>query len=412
MIDMQHHCWANGCLSPSRNYGVMPTRSLIAAPLENQLTPERAAELELAGQALAADIAEAWDRFQLALHTGDKATVQALHLTAKRSDSSVNYSAFIADFHRLTRYFAQASAITPSKIAPELIQVRPGRWTERLFKIARAYWSMPYSKGYGRRLRFLVMDQAHNALIGIIGLQSPPADLSCRDQYLNLPAERKLQTVNSTLDAYTIGAVPPYNRLIGGKLVAGLLCSASIRRAYWRQYGATVTTQRRQRLPQTLLAITTASAFGRSSIYNRLSFGEYRITKSLGYTKGYGTLHLEHIYPRLADWLKQNDLLTPAGFGNGPKVRWQNISRALTTLGLPTKYLRHGLRREVFITELVQNLREACHGETPIPIEFDDISWATHWRSRWCLPRIERQPDWADFDAHDEILRALCGNAL
>ena len=357
---------------------------------------------------LHSDISTAWLHCRKAVATGDKSAIRDLHLRAKAADVPVSYECLQADLKRLRKYFPQAAKIDPDRISPVIIPVRPRTREERLFKVMRGYWSMPYSKGYGRRLRFLVMDAFHEAVIGIIGLQSPSADLACRDEYLRVPRGQKLAVVNNTLDAYTVGASPAYAPLLAGKLVAGFLHSNVIRQEYWRTYGGKFTTQLNERIPQPLLAITTASAFGRSSIYNRLKDCNRTLAKPLGYTKGFGTLHLEELYPRMVDWLKSNDRYVPAGFGNGPKVRWQNIMRTLMDLGLHREHLEHGLRREVFIFELVHNLLDVCQsGATPDVASFDDQVWADFWKNRWCLPRVRRVPDWYEFDAHIDLARAL-----
>ncbi|MBD9435728.1 DUF4338 domain-containing protein [Pseudoxanthomonas sp. PXM03] len=358
--------------------------------------------------ALSEDIAAAWRNCRQAVASGDKAAIRELHLSAKAADKSVNYEILRLDLRRLRSYFPQAAKIEPHRIEPILVPVRPRSREEHLFKIMRGYWSMPYSKGYGRRLRFLVMDAFHEAVIGIIGLQSPSADLACRDEYFRVSKEKKLAVVNNTLDAYTVGASPTYAPLLAGKLVAGFLHSNVIRQEYWRSYGGRRTTQLNQRIPQPLLAITTASAFGRSSIYNRLRQGNKVLAKPLGYTKGFGTLHLEELYPRIADWLKAHERHVPAGFGNGPKVRWQNIMRALIDLGLSREHLEHGLRREVFIFELVHNLTAVCQSDaTPEVTSFDDREWGNYWKERWCIPRAARDADWQEFDAKSALLQAL-----
>lgn len=353
-------------------------------------------------------IKAATKRVRRAVMSDDKDVLKALHVRAKIADSLTDYDNLRRMFSRLRRYFPQSVRIDPARISPCVIPVMPDSLEEKLFKIARGYWSMPYSKGYGRRMRFLVMDAHHEALIGIIGLQSPSADLACRDQYLDVPRETKLSVVNNTLDAYTVGATPAYAPLLAGKLVAGFLCSPRIRQEYWRTYGNRETTQLKQRIPQPLLAITTSSAFGRSSIYNRLRNADRALGKPLGYTQGFGTLHLEEVYPMMVQWLRQEDKYVPAGFGNGPKVRWQNICNTLVGLRLPMEHLSHGIRREVFLFELVDNLLDVCrHGATPDPIAFDDSEWGEYWLERWALPRARRNPDWYEFDAPSMLRRAL-----
>jgi hypothetical protein len=354
------------------------------------------------------DIELSWRLCREAIATGDKAAIRGLHQVAKEQDALTNYENLRSDLKRYASYFPSGAYIDPELIDPELVPVRPRSLEERLFKIVRGYWSMPYSKGYGRRLRFIVMDRHHKAVIGIIGLQSPSADLACRDEYLGVPKEDKLKVVNNTLDAYTIGATPTYAPLLAGKLVAGMLHAPIVQQEYWRAYGNKRTTQLRERIPQPLLAITTASAFGRSSIYNKLRNEDRLLAKPLGFTKGFGTFHLEALYPRITKWLEQRERCVPAGFGNGPKVRWQNIMRALVDLKISRDYLEHGLRREVFIFELVNNLQDVCQRHSlPDPAHFDTEQWVKHWKSRWCLPRVERDPSWYESDSLGALRQAL-----
>ena len=358
--------------------------------------------------ALIRAIQAAWSECRAAVEANDKAKLRALHLQAKAHDTTADFVTLRKEFRRLRRYFPNPTRIEPSEIRPRVIPIRKHSLEERLFKVARGYWSMPYSKGYGRRLRFLVMDEAHDAVIGIIGLQSPSADLACRDEYLGVHRDAKLDVVNQTLDAYTVGATPAYAPILGGKLIAGYLCSPIIRQEYWRTYVHKLTTQLRRRSGLPLLAITTASAFGRSSIYNRLRHEERLLARPLGYTRGFGTIHLEGVYPRMVEWLKRQGRFVPPGFGNGPRVRWQNISNALTGLGASTRWLEHGLRREVFIVELVENFLDVCRiGATPNPIIFDDAVWCDYWLERWALPRAARQPDWHEIPASVALRSAL-----
>lgn len=190
--------------------------------------------------------------------------------------------------------------------------------------------------------------------------------------------------------------------------MAGFLHSPLIRQEYWRTYGKRRTTQLNRRIPQPLLAITTSSALGRSSIYNRLRFGDRLLAQPLGYTSGYGTLHLESLYPQIAAWLKQTGRHIAAGYGNGPRVRWQNITTALVDLGLSTDHLEHGICREVFLFQLVNNLLDVCRdGAVPDVAPFDDGQWASYWKERWCVPRAARDPEWFEFDSHARLTDAL-----
>ena len=69
-----------------------------------------------------------------------------------------------------------------------------------------------------------------------------------------------------------LGAVPPYSSLLFGKLVALLAASEQVREAFHRKYAGRLSVIRGRPLSSQLVAITTTSAMGRSSIYNRLKF--------------------------------------------------------------------------------------------------------------------------------------------
>lgn len=363
----------------------------------------------LSGGELTENIIAAWDRTQLAIRREDKSALRALHVQAKRHDRSIDLAGLRRDLVKHAGYFPEPYQIDPERIEPELVEVGGHRSLEgQLFRLLRSYWSMPFSKGYGRRIRFLVMDKHHNAVIGLIGLQSPSADLKCRDEYLGASKANKLAVANTTLDAYTVGASPTYAPLLGGKLVAGLIHSEKIRQLYWRKYAAAETLIKGRHLPQPLLAVTTTSAFGRSSIYNRLKIGDQLLAKPLGFTRGFGTVHLEELYPHIVAWLKDRGRHVPAGFGHGPKVRWQNVINALSELEISRTYLGHGLEREVFIFEFASNLDKVHRlGQLPEMRTFDDQAWCDHWKTRWCLKRVATRPDWHQVNVRSELEAGL-----
>lgn len=359
-------------------------------------------------QALAASIVRAHQDCHSAVQGGGKDYLRALHCAAKASGEPIGSPGMmLGRFKRLEHWFRVGPDIDPARIDPYLKPVE-SREDEDLWRVARACWSMPYSKGYGRRLRFLVIDRAHDALIGILGLQSPPADLKSRDDLFAYPPGQKLDLVNQTLDAYTVGAIPPYSFLLGGKLVAGLISSDEVRQAYWRRYAAKRTRLVGQLVSQPLVAVTTTSAFGRSSIYNRLRYGERQLAIPIGYTMGYGMLHLEHLYEQISQFLIAEGSLTPNGYGNGPKVRWQNATKALMALNLPRALLVHGVQRQVFLFPLVDRLTDGMSGASfGVPLRMPASEFGQYWRERWAQPRAARFPHWSQADSRELVREKL-----
>ncbi len=156
----------------------------------------------------------------------------------------------------------------------------------------------------------------------------------------------------------------------------------------------------KRQLPPHLVALTTTSAFGRSSLYNRLKFHDHVIAQPIGYTEGYGSFHLTRLYPILRDLLENEGIRTRGGFGVGPRIVWQTCIRALDLLGLPRELLKHGIKREVFLFPLIANLKDYMEGYTTKPEYYnysfyDMIQW---WRNRWLLPRAERVDSWREWD--------------
>lgn len=364
--------------------------------------------VQAAGAALRASILKAVQEFEGAAAKDDKDYLRALHGRAKQLQPGVPGARVRAAYEKHKSKFTIGKQIDPARIRPVLKFAPQNTDWGDLFGVVRALWSMPYNKGYGRRLRFVVFDEHHEAVIGIIGLQSPPADLQCRDKLFQYPENRKLDLVNSTMDAYSVGAIPPYSYLLGGKLAAGLIATDPVREAYWKQYAGKKTEMERKRIKQPLAAVTTTSAFGRSSMYNRLKYKDRLLAEPIGHTLGFGTLHLEHLYDEIRLYLEMTGEYNNGGFGTGPKARWQNIANALNRLDLGGALLQHGVKREVFLYRLVEDLEAGMSGGTfgnPTRLSVQDYS--EFWVERWAAPRAARYPHWRNGDERSLIEQTL-----
>lgn len=328
-----------------------------------------------------------------------KEDAKLLHRPAREEFLRKNLEWIHRNFIKFRDYFANGNEIVPSQINPVLVQVQKG-WQSDLFRLARFYWSIPYSYGFGRRLRFLILDSSNGKLIGIFGLQSPPITFPVRDRLFKYPPRQKEVLVNQTMDIFTLGALPPYNRLLGGKMVAMAVCSNEVRKAYQTIYSERVTEMEKRILPAHLVALTTTSAFGKSSIYNRLKYKGQLLAESLGMTNGYGNFHLQRLYPLFKQYLDSIGVDTKGGYGTGPKRSWQIMRLALNRLGISADLLKHGIQREAFLFRLIENLEEYMCGNTTTPIykdlPFSDL--AIFWRERYLIPRSQRVDEWHHWD--------------
>lgn len=342
------------------------------------------------------------ERGDLIPPTSEKDSVKLLHKPSREIELEKAQKWIKLKLPRYGHFFANGQDISPMFIKPVLIRVTDS-WHQDLFRLARYYWSIPYSFGFGRRLRYLILDESNEKLIGIFGLQSPPISFPARDRLFDYPEGRKTELVNQTMDIFTLGALPPYNRLLGGKLVGLAVASNQVRDDYRRAYSEKQTEMEGRILPAELVALTTTSAFGRSSIYNRLKYQNVQIAESLGYTNGYGNFHLQRLYPIFKEYLAGEDISVQGGYGTGPRRTWQIMRRALDKLGIPGDILKHGVKREAFLFRLVDNLEAYLNGETEIPayrnMPFENL--ANYWKERWLKSRFERVDGWHRWDSQE-----------
>ncbi|MGH2500080.1 MAG: Druantia anti-phage system protein DruA [Candidatus Limnocylindria bacterium] len=309
----------------------------------------------------------------------------------------------------LLAHFAHGPDVQPAKIIPRLVLVEQES-QKRLFRYAALHWSIPVSSGYGRRLRYLVEDAANGKLIGIIGLADPVFALTDRDKWIGWSKTRRERALRCVMDAFVLGAVPPYSMLLGGKLVAVLATSAEIEDEFWRKYGRTpaLISGRRQR--HRLAMITTTSAYGRSSLYNRIRLDGRDAWIHVGATRGHGEfLFSGRLYERLHAFVDAHARPNARAAGWGKPIHWRNrrevVRKALGLLDLPYALHVHGLERAIYVAPLGPNAREWLAGGEE-KMEFFGRSaaqLAAAALTRWVLPRAERDARWKTFDA--ETLR-------
>ncbi len=210
------------------------------------------------------------------------------------------------------------------------------------------------------------------------------------------------------MDAFVLGAMPPYNNLLAGKLCALLLRSDEIRDVFTERYGHRETLISQRDPNASLALITTASALGRSSVYNRVKAPDRSLAmRSVGFTQGTGDFHFSgEVYDLLVEAARKSmadDTVTHrhASWGDGFRNRREVIQRGLSAVGLsPTRFRMHGVQREVFLAPLAHNSEAWLRGDE------DTLDWTTAptaelaewWKTTWMLGRSTRVDDWRSFD--------------
>jgi len=304
---------------------------------------------------------------------------------------------------KFNNYFASGRDIHPHQIKPRLEVVHKCSWQSDLFKLASLTWSVPVSNGYGRRLRFLVWDDSNGKLLGLIALTDPIFNLSARDAEIGWNVEDRRKRLIHMMDAHVLGAIPPYNQLLCGKLLACLVRSAEIRDLFRAKYEASKGILSCQEKNAQLLAVTTSSSLGRSSVYNRLKLDGIRYFWSIGFTSGYGHFHIpQKLFEEMRRYLSETDHPYSDGhkFGMGPNWRLRTIRVCLAALGLNEELLCHNLKREVFVCFLAENAKEIFCGRQKRPNWHSLLHINAITRKaidRWILPRSHRRPEFRNW---------------
>lgn len=243
-----------------------------------------------------------------------------------------------------------------------------------------------------------------------------------RTLFTDLQGQRAIDTVlaefrkaglsSQVADLSVCGAVAPYNELIGGKLVALLMTSNEVRRAYADRYSGQVSVIASQMAgrpitkPSDLQILTTTSLFGASSSqYNRLRLRAERhkglrsdivwarIGRSL--TQGFGTLHLSnHTFAALSEIALERHSARRVNnrFGEGTSPRLRQIREGLEALGLKANdVLNHATPRIFYACELGRSSADSLIGlGKPSRRGASVEAIGAAWRDRWLVARAQR----------------------
>lgn len=228
---------------------------------------------------------------------------------------------------------------------------------------------------------------------------------------------RQRAIAENLMEVITCGAVPPYGDVLGGKLVAMLLCAPAVTTNFADRYDrrtsliASGLAGRPVSRRAQLAVLTTSSLYSvGSSQYNRIRLpaetlggaGDVRY-KRIGTTESFGTVHFA---PDTAQALTELARLANDGrrsvnnlFGEGMSPKLRSLRMGFEALGLPADvFLRHHSPRLLYAARLAHNATDVLLGLDKRP---DSILGAAKpdggveevaemWRERWLRPRILR----------------------
>ena len=264
-----------------------------------------------------------------------------------------------------------------------------------LWRYCRLMGTIPYNRGCGRLLRYLLRDRGQPGapIMGVAALSSPVLINKPRDQWIGWewPRDQKIKRrrLLACMDLTVSMAVPPYNHLTAGKMICLAVLSNEVREAYWNKFHAvkTSTGLREARLA----LITTTSLYGSSVQYNRLRVEDGPAYVRVGYTSGFGNAHVtERRFAQMERYLRQIGRPIPKGWGTGRSYR----------LRVYTAYCRHRYGsdhapshehpRSVYVAALGSNAREFLRGEendfTPFDLPIRRL--VKTWKRKWLKSRL------------------------
>lgn len=321
----------------------------------------------------------------------DKQTIRD-SMQIKRQESLAKHSAWVTKHLELAQENLASGTLVWNSAVEPTIEVCESQEQHDIFRIFRFYWSSPYSEYVGRRLKLLIRDNAlpGKPLIGLAALGSSIVHIPERDEWIGWDKNTRTRNLVYTMDAYVLGALPPYNYLLGGKLVSYLIASNEVRDIYHRKYKGVVTNISK-RTASSLACIFTTSLYGRSSQYNRMKFNEQVLYIPIGETKGFGTLHLTNeTFSAMRSLLEAHGVAVTNRFGDGPIWRMRVIRTTAEILGFDADFLlKHSFRRQIFAIPLAHNFKEFLtdkhsrlrHCNYPLDTLTD------YWRTRWLRMR-------------------------
>ncbi|SDC30768.1 MULTISPECIES: Druantia anti-phage system protein DruA [unclassified Candidatus Frackibacter] len=226
-----------------------------------------------------------------------------------------------------------------------------------------------------------------------------------------LEANRKQKIGSNIMEIIVCGAIPPYNHLLGGKLVSLLTCSPFIVQDYKEKYSNQVSRiaskmKGEEVVRDSRLAyLGTTSLYGvGSSQYNRLKMPvgdeNHLEFKELGKTEGYTSVYFADDTTK---YISKAVEIIDGGrrvnniFGEGTSPRMRLLKIGLTALGIKNDFLKQENKRIIYGIELASNAREFLRGETDELNYFYSLDgnikeqtqeFIEFWRKRWFLKRI------------------------
>ena len=278
-------------------------------------------------------------------------------------------------------------------INPVLEYVEQGnaKDVENWVLVRRLIHTMEYVANPGRNLKFYVKDSNSGKILGLICMGSDVTSIKVRDQYIKWTKENKFNDGKLRCTSIGTSIVPTqpfgYN-FLGGKLVAALVTSSTIREKWEELYD------------DKLIGTTTTSLYGVHSMYNGIPHW-----KTLGESAGRMAIKPDDsVYKPWMDWMKKEReedfkrISTQKEGVAGPPtgVKQRILDYIFKELNVKKSNYEHGFKRGVFFANMYENgleyLRNEIDGsELVLKKKFaEDLEYTTKWWKKKAIKRYTK----------------------
>ena len=151
------------------------------------------------------------------------------------------------------------------ELKPKLVIVSNDDYYEKTWNSLRLYGhTAEFNNTPGRLIKFLLIDDITNKILGFASISSEMSSLKCRDEVIGWPKDVRMKpggkgTLVNSMQCPCIASTQPFGyNFLGGKLMATMLTTSTVRNDYFNRYN------------DVLVGLTTTSLYGQSSMYNGL----------------------------------------------------------------------------------------------------------------------------------------------
>lgn len=216
--------------------------------------------------------------------------------------------------------------------------------------------TMEFSQTPGRFLKFLIHDgnESNKRYLGAVSVSSDIISINDRDKHIGWKSDDKLKgnkrINNSSIGSCIMSTQPFGYNFLGGKLVACMVTSSTVRDIWMRLYN------------NVLAGMTTTSLYGGYSMYNSLKWWH-----KCGESAGKIPIKPDDtFYETWHHWLQTNKkdkyikAMTQKEGVSGPVTgaKQRTISMIFSELGMRTSNYTHGYQRGVYYSSFYENTKE------------------------------------------------------